>query len=105
MPSLPERDAQGFLIDLSAWNEEIARAVALEENIELTSEHWEIIYLLRDFHREFDLTPPMRILVKTVAARLGGEKGQSIHLLKLFPGSPARLAAKIAGLPKPNHCL
>jgi tRNA 2-thiouridine synthesizing protein E len=47
----------------------------------------------------------MRILVKTVGEKLGPDKGQSLYLLKLFPGSPAKVAAKIAGLPKPTNCL
>ena len=44
-------------------------------------------------------------LVKLVAARLGATKGNSIYLLSLFPGNPAKLAAKIAGLPRPTNCL
>ncbi|MCZ6459336.1 MAG: TusE/DsrC/DsvC family sulfur relay protein, partial [Gammaproteobacteria bacterium] len=38
-------------------------------------------------------------------SQLGAEKGTSIYLLKLFPGSPAKLLAKIAGLPRPTNCL
>ncbi len=105
MSIVPERDEQGFLIDLSQWNESVAQAIATEENVQLTDEHWEIIHLLRAFYAEYELAPAMRVLVKTVATQLGPEKGQSLHLLKLFPGSPAKLAAKIAGLPKPTNCL
>jgi tRNA 2-thiouridine synthesizing protein E len=47
----------------------------------------------------------MRVLVKLVARELGREKGNSLYLLRLFPDSPAKLAAKIAGLPRPTNCL
>ena len=47
----------------------------------------------------------MRILVKQVGLQLGKEKGTSLYLLQLFPGSPAKIASKIAGLPKPTNCL
>ena len=47
----------------------------------------------------------MRPLVKYCAARLGADKGRSIYLISLFPGSPAKLGSKIAGLPKPDNCL
>ena len=39
------------------------------------------------------------------AGKLGADKGRSISLLSLFPGSPAKLGSKIAGLPKPDNCL
>ena len=35
----------------------------------------------------------------------GKEKGSSMYLLQLFPGSPAKIGSKIAGLPKPDNCL
>jgi tRNA 2-thiouridine synthesizing protein E len=40
-----------------------------------------------------------------VAEHCGFEKGRSIYLLRLFPGSPAKLVAKYAGLPKPKNCI
>jgi tRNA 2-thiouridine synthesizing protein E len=47
----------------------------------------------------------MRIFVKTIGEQLGKEKGSSIYLMRLFPGSPAKIAGKIAGLPKPTNCI
>lgn len=99
------RDPQGFLLELSDWNEEIASEIAQEEGIELTEPHWEVIHALRGFYQEFEVSPAMRILVKLCKERLGEDKGNSIYLLGLFPDSPAKLASKIAGLPKPTNCL
>jgi tRNA 2-thiouridine synthesizing protein E len=94
-------DADGFLADFDAWNESIATAFATAEQIELSAAHWEILHLLRDFYRQYEQSPAMRPLVKYVGQRLGKEKGNSIYLLQLFPGSPAKLASKLAGLPPP----
>jgi len=98
-------DKEGFLKNLSDWTPEAANLLAKNEGITLTKEHWEIIKLLRDFYQQFEISPAMRILVKTAKTSLGDKKGNSIHLMKLFPGSPAKLASKIAGLPKPTNCL
>lgn len=98
-------DDQGFLLDLKDWTPSIAEAIAHSEGIMLTELHWEIIHLLRDFYHEYELSPAMRILVKHTKTQLGAEKGNSHYLLGLFPGSPAKLASKIAGLPKPSNCL
>ena len=105
MEALPERDPQGFLLHLHEWNTNVAQVIAAEEGITLKEPHWEIIYLLRDFYAQYELSPAMRILVKHVKATLGGDKGNSMYLLQLFPGSPAKIASKIAGLPKPTNCL
>ena len=102
---LPALDAEGFLINLSDWSEPVADALAKNEGFELTSAHREIIHCLRQFYREFDLSPAMRPLIKYIGIQLGKEKANSIYLLQLFPGSPAKIAAKIAGLPKPENCL
>ncbi|MCG8669627.1 MAG: TusE/DsrC/DsvC family sulfur relay protein [Pseudomonadales bacterium] len=100
-----EVDKEGYLKDLQDWNQEVAHFLAESEKIALTAEHWEIIELLRSFHQQFDHAPNMRVLVKFVQKNLGEEKGKSIYIMKLFPGSSAKVAAKIAGLPRPTHCL
>jgi tRNA 2-thiouridine synthesizing protein E len=64
-----------------------------------------VLELLRDYYDSYDSSPAMRALVKYCKQRLGDEKGRSIYLLKLFPGSPAKIGSKIAGLPKPANCL
>lgn len=101
----PLRDSEGFVIKQDQWTEALAQDIAQEENIQLTEKHWEILLLVRKFYEEFDLPPVNRALVNYVKQSLGEEKGNSIYLMQLFPGSPAKLAAKIAGLPKPANCL
>lgn len=101
----PLVDDQGFLLDLNDWSRELAEQIAQAEGVHLSPSHWEIIDLLRDFYKEYEISPAMRILVKQTKLKLGEAKGNSHYLLSLFPGSPAKLASKIAGLPKPTNCL
>jgi tRNA 2-thiouridine synthesizing protein E len=100
-----ELDNDGYLQDRSQWNEAIAAELASAEQLELTPAHWELIWLVRDFYERFEVSPAMRPLVKQVRERLGPEKGNSIYLMQLFPGSPPKLLAKLAGLPRPTNCL
>jgi len=98
-------DANGFLIDRALWTPAIAEGFAELERITLTDAHWEIVSLIQRFYEEFDASPANRALAKYVKTELGSEKGNSIYLMSLFPGSPTRLASRIAGLPKPKNCL
>jgi tRNA 2-thiouridine synthesizing protein E len=100
-----ELDGDGFLRDFDAWDNAIADAFAAEANIALTDAHREILTLLRRYYGEFGHSPAMRPFVNYVKRELGQDKGNSIYLMQLFPGSPAKLAARIAGLPRPEHCL
>lgn len=98
-------DKDGFLVDLGDWNEPVAEALANQEGITLGADHWEILRLLREFYTEFQLSPATRPLVRYATLKLGPEKGNSAHLNRLFNGTPAKLAAKLAGLPKPSNCI
>lgn len=98
-------DKDGYLADRHDWSDAVAEALAAREGLELTAEHWEILHLLQAFYAEFQLSPATRPLIKYVALKLGPDKGNSLHLNRLFKGTPAKLAAKLAGLPKPTNCI
>ena len=98
-------DKDGYLLDLADWSEPVAHALAQQEQLELSAEHWEVLHLIRSFYDEFQLSPANRPLIKFIAVKLGPEKGNSLNLNRLFNGTPAKLAAKLAGLPKPTNCL
>ncbi|QPB42588.1 TusE/DsrC/DsvC family sulfur relay protein [Rodentibacter haemolyticus] len=100
-----ETDNSGYLLDSSQWNEDVARAIAIQENLALTEAHWEVIYFVRDFYQEYNTSPAIRMLVKAMAEKLGADKGNSRYLQRLFPEGPAKQATKLAGLPKPAKCL
>ena len=92
-------DADGFLTDPAQWNEEIARAIAAENGIpELTERHWLVVRFMRDRYLASGSAPSIR--------SLGKESGVSVkELYELFPKGPAKLAAKIGGIPKPSGCI
>ncbi|MCF6776922.1 TusE/DsrC/DsvC family sulfur relay protein [Thiotrichales bacterium 19X7-9] len=98
-------DKDGFLLQLDLWDKSFAAQTAENEKIKLTEAHWEVIYFLRDFYQEYQTSPAIRALVKALKLKFGDKKGTSLYLQSLFPESPARQAAKIAGLPKPAKCI
>ena len=100
-----ETDEEGYLIDLSTWNEEVAAFLAQQEGVNMTEQHWEVINFLRDYYNEFQIAPAVRVLTKAIGKKLGPEKGNSQYLYELFPYGPAKQACKIAGLPKPTGCV
>ncbi len=100
-----EHDEEGYLTDLSQWNEELAVILAKDENIEMNEEHWEVINFLRNYYDEYQIAPAIRVLVKALKKTMGKEKGSNKYLYTLFPYGPAKQACKIAGLPKPTGCI
>jgi tRNA 2-thiouridine synthesizing protein E len=103
---MPERNNEGFLESADHWNQEVAKFIASEDGINLSDNHWEIISFLRDFYNQHEMSPPSnRLFVKAVKEAFGEEKGNSIYLMQLFPGTPAKTACRIAGLPRPTNCL
>ena len=100
-----ETDSRGYLIDRSDWSEELAVSMAADDGIDLTPSHWEIIRFVQQYFDEFEDAPPMRVLVKAIARRLGEEKGNSRYLYRLFPEGPAKQVCRFAGLPKPTSCI
>lgn len=100
-----EVDEEGYLVNLSDWDEEVAKFLAAEEKVEMTENHWEVINFLREYYSEYQIAPAIRVLTKAIAKKLGPDKGNNKYLYELFPYGPAKQACKIAGLPKPTGCI
>jgi TusE/DsrC/DsvC family sulfur relay protein len=100
-----EADEEGYLIDIGAWNEELAVLIAEDENIEMSDDAWEVVKFLRSYYEEYQIAPAVRVLTKAIKKKLGPDKGNSKYLYELFPYGPAKQACKIAGLPKPTGCI
>ena len=92
-------DAEGFLQNPAQWTEEIAHEIARDAGIDpLTDRHWLVIRFMRDTYLARGEAPTIR--------SLGKESGVAIkELYQLFPKGPAKLAAKIGGIPKPKGCI
>jgi tRNA 2-thiouridine synthesizing protein E len=92
-------DAEGFLTDPAQWNERIAQAIAAACGIpELSERHWLVVRFMRDRYLATGTAPSIR--------SLGKESGVPVkELYQLFPKGPAKLAARIGGIPKPTGCI
>ncbi len=88
---------EGYLIDFSHWDKEVAVAIAQEVSIELTERHWEVLTFLQDQHK------------KEVALNIRKVGNSGVVSIKefyvLFPQGPLKTATKIAGIPKPASCI
>ncbi len=100
-----EADEEGYIIDISAWNRELAILIAEAENIEMGDDAWAVVNFLRDYYEEYQIVPAVQVLTKAIKKSLGPDKGNSKYLHELFPYGPAKQACKIAGLPKPTGCI
>ena len=100
-----ETDEEGYLVNLADWNEDIAKHIAVTENVEMSQSHWEVVNFLRKYYDEYQIAPAVRVLTKAIGKQLVPEKGNSQYLYELFPYGPAKQACKIAGLPKPTGCV
>lgn len=88
---------EGYLLDSSAWNKEIAAEIAKEEDIELTDEHFKVIEFIRDKVKKSE-TLTIRSVGKSGIVDIKG-------FYQLFPGGPLKKATKIAGVEKPSSCV
>jgi tRNA 2-thiouridine synthesizing protein E len=92
-------DAEGFLRDPGQWTEELAVAIAAEDGIaHLTDRHWQVVRFMRTTYLETGTAPTIRTLGKASGVPIK-------ELYALFPKGPAKLAAKIGGIPKPRGCI
>lgn len=91
-------DAEGFLQKPEQWTEELGVEIASDLGITLTDKHWQVINFMRNRFLATGNAPSIRTL--------GKESGVPIkELYHLFPKGPAKLAAKIGGIPKPHGCI
>ncbi|HYA49500.1 MAG TPA: TusE/DsrC/DsvC family sulfur relay protein [Burkholderiales bacterium] len=92
-------DAEGFMTDFSQWTRGVGEALAKEEGIaELTPNHWKVIEFMQKEFKETGQAPTIRKINKSGVM-------STKELYDLFPGGPAKKAAKIAGLKKPEGCV
>lgn len=100
-----ETDEEGYLMNLDDWNEEVAEYIAKTEDIEMNGKHWEVVNFLKNYYKEYQIAPMIKILIKEMKKMFGEEKGNNKYLYELFPAGLAKQACKIAGLPKPTGCI
>lgn len=94
-----EVNDEGFFVDPNQWTRDIAVELAKADGIdELTAQHWQVLDFMRKEYFEKGTGPTVRVLGKT-----SGVSVKDLYLL--FPKGPAKMAARIAGIPKPKGCI
>ncbi len=94
-----ELNDEGFFVHPEQWTEDMATDIARREGIdELTDHHWKVIRFMRAEYFRNGTGPTVRVLGKSSGVGIK-------ELYQLFPKGPAKIAAKIAGIPKPRGCI
>lgn len=95
---LPERDGDGYLVDMNDWTPEIGRAMAEADDYELDDTKWEQILKAREYYEENNVVPPIRKFAKYLQA-------DQKEMFKLWMSGPMKPITKYGGLPKPTGCV
>jgi len=96
--SLPNRDGDGYLVDMNDWTPEIGRAMAATDQFELDEQKWSHILKAREYYEEFGSVPPIRKFAKHI-----GEDQKD--MFDLWMTGPMKPITKYGGMPKPTGCV
>ena len=92
-------DSEGFLEDPAIWTPDMGVEIAKANGIDvLTDRHWQVVNFMRTTYLDTGTAPSIRTLGKASGVPIK-------ELYQLFPKGPAKLAAKIGGIPKPRGCI
>ena len=100
IPKRPNTDEEGYMIEPQDWNEEVARQRALQEDIQLTEDHWDAIRFMREYYADHQIAPDVRHVTKHLAKRMGPDSRNAVF--ELFPYGYVKQACKIAGMKRPR---
>lgn len=94
-------DPEGYILDMDAWSEDFARALAEQENLILTDEHWLVIHFIRAYYEDHHVQAQVRDMIRHFREVWGSEKGNNRYLHDLFPmGGPQKQGNRLAGVRK-----
>ncbi len=94
----PDRDPDGYLLDMNQWTPEVARAMADADGVDLDDVRWGHIEKAREYFEAHSVVPPIRKFAKFI-----GEDQKDIF--KLWKTGPMKPITKYGGLPKPTGCV
>jgi len=95
-------DPEGYLLDPADWTEQFAEALAREEGIVLSGEHWVVIRFMREYYEQHQIAPDARHVMKHLSAYKGVGKAGRNDLFVLFPYGYVKQACRIAGMRRPR---
>lgn len=100
-----ELSEAGWLLNLDEWSEELAKQIAVTENVgDMGEEHWNIINLAREFFEENGSVCEPRKFSKLMQKKYDKDHSSQKYIYSLFPTGLIKCANKIAGLPRPKGC-
>ena len=92
-------DDEGYLLDRAQWSEAFALALAHEEGLALTQEHWQVIRYLREYFHAHGVQAQVRVMIKHFTQGWGPARGNNHYLHDLVPaGGPQKQGNRLAGL-------
>ncbi len=95
---LPARDGDGYLANMNDWSEEVGKAMALADGIELDEAKWSQILQALEYYEEFQSVPPIRKFAKHIGI-------DQKEIFALWMTGPMKPITKYGGLPKPTGCV
>ena len=98
-------DHEGYLLEPSDWNKEVAQVIADKEGIELTEEAWEVVMFVREHFESYQCIPEHRKLLQALRKKHGKEKATRKYVYNMFPYGYGQQACKIAGMRVPLKLL
>lgn len=96
--TIPERDGDGYLVDMNVWSPDVGKAMAEADGIQIDDVKWEQILKAREYYEEFSVVPPIRKFAKYLGA-------DQKEMFKMWMTGPMKPITKYGGLPKPTGCV
>lgn len=92
-------DGEGYIVNPADWSESFARALAQEDGLELSVEHWELIRFLREAYAAHGRQASVRDMIRHFRQVWGDDRATNRYLHDLFPrGGPQKQGNRLAGL-------
>ncbi len=91
--------ADGYLQNMGDWTPELAEKMAADEGLKLTPEHWDVLNVMRDYYKEFNTSPILKLLRRELTKQYGKERASIEALDALFPHGVQQQGSRLAGVP------
>lgn len=92
-------DQEGYLQNLEEWSDDFVKALAAQEGLALTEEHWDVIFFIRNYYQEHQVQPQVRDMIKHFREVWDSDRGNNHYLHDLFPrGGPQKQGNRLAGI-------
>ena len=72
--SIYETDKEGFLLDPSDWDMNVANALARIEQLEMSEDDWAVVHFVRGWYEDRHAVPEASHALKDLRIKLGKEK-------------------------------